>query len=197
MNKNHCAKCGKGEIEVRKVNNFETMIRGVHFTVPEATIRVCKSCGTNLFDPSEIKRWQKLYEADLQLKGHLLTAADIRNIRQALGLQINQFAQLLGTTRQSIYNWERDNRNSPQLKLVDLLLKLIRKSMEIGTVDVVQFLREEAGFDKVMHEDSASRRTRPRRRGRVGRIRLLESCEYERVFGFQGTPSELPRLRMC
>ena len=196
MSKNHCAKCGKGEIEISKVDNFGTMIRGNHFTVPEATIGICKSCGAKVFDPIEIRRWQKLYETDLVLKGHFLTAADIRNIRQALGLQISQFALLLGTTRQSVYNWERDNRNSPQMKLVDLLLRLIRKSMEEGTVDVVQYLREQAGLDGHVHEDCASRPPGRLQRERARRIGLRESCEYERAVGFQGAPIELPRLRM-
>jgi putative zinc finger/helix-turn-helix YgiT family protein len=196
MSKNHCAKCGKGEIEIRKVDNFETMIRGNHFTVPEAKIGVCKSCGAKVFDPIEIRRWQKLYETDLVHKGHFLAASDIRNIRQALGLQISQFALLLGTTRQSVYNWERDNRNSPQMKLVDLLLRLIRKSMEEGVVDVVQYLREQAGLDGHVHEDCTSRPPGRLQRAGLRRIGLRESCEYERAVGFQGAPIELPRLRM-
>ena len=168
MNKNRCAKCGKGEIEFHKVKDFETMVRGVSFTVPEAVIGRCKSCGEKIFDPNEIRRWQQLYETDLLTRGKLLSAAEINKIREALELQINQFARLLGTTRQSVYNWERENRKSPQLRLADLLLRLIDESMKIGAVDVVEFLREQAGMNqRVQRVDRHSRTRHPWRRKTV------------------------------
>jgi putative zinc finger/helix-turn-helix YgiT family protein len=194
MNENHCAKCGKGEIEFRKTQNFETMVRGVPFTVPEATIGYCTTCGAKVFDPKEIRRWQKLYEADHVSKGKLLSATDVANIRRALGLQINQFALLVGTTRQSVYNWERENRNSPQLRIVDVLLRLIRESIESGAVDVVKFLRDQAGLDQTEQESNSLCRTRSRFRRGIVAARRRKSSEFDRIFGQSGNVRELPRL---
>jgi len=197
MNKNRCAKCGKGEIEFHKVKDFETMVRGVSFTVPEATIGRCKSCGEKIFDPNEIRRWQQLYETDLLMRGKLLSADEINKIREALGLQINQFARLLGTTRQSVYNWERENRKSPQLRLADLLLRLIHESMKIGAVDVVEFLREQAGMNQVVQKVSGRSRTRHPWRRRIVSLSRRESWEYDQIFETSDAPNKLPRLQMC
>jgi putative zinc finger/helix-turn-helix YgiT family protein len=196
MNKNHCLECGRGEIEFRKVKNFETMVKGVPFTVPEASMGFCKSCGAKIFDPNEIRRWQQLYEANLLLEGKFLSAAEITKIRETLGLQISQFARLLGTTRQSVYNWERENRISPQLRLADLLLRLIHESMKVGAIDVVEFLREQAGMSEIA-QGVRHRRTRLSRRRRIVSLRRRESCEYDRIFGPSDAPNDLPRLQMC
>lgn len=194
MNNNHCVTCGKGEIEFRKVKDFETMVRGVPFTVPEAIIGFCKACGSKVFDPTEIRRWRKLYETDQLLKGKVLSAAEVREVRETLDLQISQFALLLGTTRQSVYNRERENRTSPQLRVVDLLLRLIRESIENGPVDVVKFLRTQAGLDQGVPETQPRCRTRrPSRRGLVV-LRRRESWEFDRTFQLTGACSELPRL---
>src|SRR5690348_1247923 len=116
MTENRCANCGKGKIEFQNVKDFETKVRGIPFTVPEATIGICNSCGARLFSPEEIKRWQRLFDAEQLDTGKLLSPVQIESIRQGLGLPITLFAQLLGTTRQSVYNWERKDRKSVQLR---------------------------------------------------------------------------------
>jgi putative zinc finger/helix-turn-helix YgiT family protein len=193
MNNNHCVACGKGGIEFRKVKNFETMVRGNRFTVPEATIGFCKECDSKVFDPREIRRWQELFDAEEVSQGKFLSAAEVKEIRETLGLQISQFAILLGATRQSVYNWEREKRNTPQLRMVDLLLRLVRESIETGTVDVVQFLSMQAGIDPAVPEARPRCRV-GRRPRRVNELRRRESGEFDRVFAICGEPVELPRL---
>ncbi|HEX3036359.1 MAG TPA: helix-turn-helix domain-containing protein, partial [Thermodesulfobacteriota bacterium] len=68
----------------------------------------------------------------------------IEGLRKNLGLSIEDFAYLIGATRQSIYNWERRDREKPQSRTVDLLMKLVRYSMEKEKVDVLAFLIHES-----------------------------------------------------
>jgi putative zinc finger/helix-turn-helix YgiT family protein len=197
MTKTNCAECGKGEVESRKVQNFATMVRGVPFVVPEATVGFCSSCGAKVFDPKEIRRWQALFESEQLGPEKLLSAGEITELRGALGLQVMQFARLLGTTRQSVYNWERENRTAPQLRLADLLLKLIREYRTNGAVDVVEFLRTQAGLDQEQRNLRPARRaTRIRARGRIRASTRRESCDFDQLFGPAAVPRELPRLRM-
>src|SRR5229473_6142192 len=93
MTENRCANCGKGIIEFQRVKDFETKVRGIPFTVPEATIGICNSCGARLFSPEEIKRWQYLFDAGQLDTGKLLSAGEIASIRQLLDLPINLFAR--------------------------------------------------------------------------------------------------------
>ncbi len=195
MTNNRCVNCGRGEIEFQNVKDFETKIRGVPFKVPEATVGVCNSCGARLFSPQEIRRWQQLFDAQQLRTGRLLSAEEIGNIRQGLGLPISLFAQLLGTTRQSVYNWERKDRKSPQLRLVDLLLRLIRESTASGTVDVLQFLSEQSEVELTL-PNRARRCNSPRRSPRRDpRRRWCEPSEYDRAFGSNDAAIALPSLR--
>jgi putative zinc finger/helix-turn-helix YgiT family protein len=195
MSNNRCANCGKGKIQFQNVKDFETKVRGVPFTVPEATVGICNSCGAKLFSPQEIRRWHQLFDAQQLRTGRLLSAEEIGSIRQGLGLPINLFAQLLGTTRQSVYNWERKDRKSPQMRLVDLLLKLVRESGATGTVDVLQFLSEQTGVE--LNGLNHTPTSIPSRRliRRDPRRRWRNPCEYDRVFGSHGIPIALPSLR--
>ncbi|HEX3036909.1 MAG TPA: helix-turn-helix domain-containing protein [Thermodesulfobacteriota bacterium] len=90
------------------------------------------------------------------------TPEEIEGIRKDLGLSIENFAYLTGVTRQSIYNWERRDRQKPQSRAMDLLMKLIRHSLEKEKVDVLAFLIHESqklGIDiKVKRRES--KRTR-------------------------------------
>jgi len=57
---------------------------------------------------------------------------------------MEQFALLIGCTRQSLYNWEKTNRARPQSRTIDLMMKLVARSRTEGKVDVIDFLVEEA-----------------------------------------------------
>ena len=57
---------------------------------------------------------------------------------------MEDFAYLIGCTRQSIYNWEKKDREKPQSRMADLLIKLVRHSFEVGKVDVIDFLIKDA-----------------------------------------------------
>ena len=197
MINNRCVNCGKGEIQFQSVKDFETKVRGVPFTVPEATVGTCNSCGAKLFSPQEIRRWQQLFDAQQVSTGRLLSAEEIGSIRQGLGLPINLFAQLLGTTRQSVYNWERKDRKSPQMRLVDLLLRLARESAANGNVDVLQFLSEQSGIESTLRDRSGRCISLRRLARRDSRRRWRHPAEYDQVFDSNGAAIALPSLRSC
>lgn len=195
MTKNRCANCGKGEVRFQQVKDFDTKVRGAAFTVPEATVGICDFCSAKFFSPQEIRRWQQLFEAEQTRTGRLLSAEEIESIRKALCLPINSFAQLLGTTRQSVYNWERKDRKGPQLRLVDLLLRLVRESMASGTVNVLQFLGMQSGVELTIPNQPPECVSLHRSGRKALRRRWHEPGEYDRTFATSGRPIPLPSLR--
>ena len=62
----------------------------------------------------------------------------------SLGLSVTDFAQLIGCTRQSIYNWERQDRVNQQTRTADLMMKLVAKSLVSEPIDIISFLLKEA-----------------------------------------------------
>jgi len=135
-----CQECGQGTVVVKLVPEYRAKIKGYPWTVQNARIGICDRCGAEHFDPNETLRWRTEFEG----KQSYLTPAEIRELRQRLGLSMEQFAILMGCTRQSLYNWERADRLSPQSRMADLFMRLIRESHSQGQIDVSSFLRGEA-----------------------------------------------------
>jgi DNA-binding transcriptional regulator YiaG len=103
---------------------------------------VCDECHAKHFAALETARWRRAFEEAQSASS--LGPSEIRNIRSELQLPMEQFAFLIGCTRQSIHNWERPKRKSAQSRMADLLLKLVRKSYREGPVEVVSFLIDQA-----------------------------------------------------
>jgi putative zinc finger/helix-turn-helix YgiT family protein len=139
-----CEECGKGTVREKVFENYRTRIKGYPFVVDKAVIGICDQCGAKHFDSNETKRWEYLYNKDLELKHISLLSDEIETVRKSLGLSMEDFAYLIGCTRQSIYNWEKRNREKPQSRMADLVIKLVRHSFEVGKVDVLSFLVDEA-----------------------------------------------------
>lgn len=139
-----CEECGKGTIRGRTVQNFATKVRGYQFVVPIAVVGVCDNCGAQVFDPQEVRRWDEFFTKDLGQRGDLLGPQEVRTIREHLGLSIADFAKLIGSTRQSVYNWEREDRKTPQNRLADLLIRLVRESITCQKVEILEFLQHRA-----------------------------------------------------
>lgn len=139
-----CPDCDSGTVRTTKVHNFKTKIKGYPFVVDEAFIGVCDHCHSEQFAPEETQRWEDLFRRSLEIRKAFLTPSEITEIRNALGLSMEDFARLIGCTRQSISTWEKQNRTSPPSRTADLLMKLVQQSLQIGPVDVVSFLLDEA-----------------------------------------------------
>lgn len=139
-----CPECGRGMIRTTRIHNYKTKIKGYPFVVDEALIGVCDECNAESFTPEETQRWEEAFNRSLEARRALLSSQEVSELRTALGLSMEDFARLIGSTRQSISMWEKKNRTSPPLRVADLLMKLLRQSLHAGPVDVLTFLLEEA-----------------------------------------------------
>ena len=139
-----CPECGRGTVKTTRVHNYKTKIRGYPFVVDEAVIGVCDQCQAESFAPEETKRWEELFSRSLDARQAFLAPEEITELRKALGLSMEDFARLIGSTRQSISMWEKTNRTSPPIRTADLLMKLLRQSLQSEQFDVLTFLLEEA-----------------------------------------------------
>jgi putative zinc finger/helix-turn-helix YgiT family protein len=133
-----CPTCGKGTVSQVVLPAFDTKVEGHPFTVENAVIGICDSCKSKHFSSKEVQRWTQLYR-DAHEKDFLSPQA-IRDLRRSLGLTMEDFAALIGCTRQSLYNWEQVDRDVHQSRMADLILRLVSQSMSKGTVDVLEFL---------------------------------------------------------
>jgi YgiT-type zinc finger domain-containing protein len=143
-----CQECGQGRVQEKVLHEYNTKLKGSPLTVKDARIGVCNRCGAHHFDPNETARWRTLFEE--KHAESYLQPSEIRDLQKQLGLSMEQFAALLGSTRQSLYNWQRPNRSVPQSRMADLFMRLIRESHRAGEINVLDFLTSEAaklGFD--------------------------------------------------
>jgi len=147
-----CQECGQGTVKEKRIKNYRTKIKGYPFTVPEAVIGVCDRCKAEHFAAEETKHWEELFSQSLEKDKLFLLPQDIERVRKAVGLSMENFALLIGSTRQSLYNWENGRRSRPQSRTADLLIKLVDKSRLEKTVNVLDFLVREAKKLGVMIE---------------------------------------------
>lgn len=137
-----CQECGKGTVVEQVIPEYHTKIKGYPFVVKDAWLGVCDRCGAEHFAVQETNRWERLFEEEHTK--HYMQPEEMRALQQALRLTMEQLAFLLGCTRQSLHNWVRPDRNRPQSRMADLLMKLVRESHAKGKVDVLPFLIQEA-----------------------------------------------------
>jgi len=112
--------------------------------VEEALVGVCDHCQAESFAPEETQRWEAAFYQTLEARQAFLSPAEITTLRTDMGLSMEEFARLLGCTRQSVFAWEHAERATPHSRMADLLLRLLRRSWAEGAVDVLHILLEEA-----------------------------------------------------
>ncbi len=139
-----CQECGEGRVEATTVTDYPVTFEHVPFVVEEAVIGVCSACGEEYFDGKEYRRWRSLYDRAREEAGDVLSAPEIRGLRKKLGMTMTDFSALLGVTRQSLHYWENSDRESPQSRVIDTLLRLVRESLREPHTDVVGFLHTRA-----------------------------------------------------
>jgi hypothetical protein len=54
------------------------------------------------------------------------------------------FAHLLGVSLRSIHHWEDPERQTAPSRGADLMMRLVQQGLDAGSVDVIDFLLEEA-----------------------------------------------------
>jgi putative zinc finger/helix-turn-helix YgiT family protein len=129
-----CPECGRGIVRTTRVLNYKTKIKGYPFVVDEAFIGVCDQCKAESFAPEETKRWEELFYRSLEAHQAFLSPEEITQLRTDLSLSMEDFARLIGCTRQSLSSWEKRNRTSAPSRMADLLMKLVRQSLYTGPV---------------------------------------------------------------
>jgi putative zinc finger/helix-turn-helix YgiT family protein len=139
-----CPECGRGTVRTTRVLKYKTKIKGYPFVVDEALIGVCDHCKAESFTPEETKRWEELFYNSLEARRAFLSPEEITELRTALGLSMEDFARLIGCTRQSISAWEKRGRTTVPSRMADILMRLVRRSLERGVVDAIAFLLDEA-----------------------------------------------------
>ena len=139
-----CQECGQGTVKEKRIKRYKTKIKGYPFTIPEAVVGICDRCKAEHFAAEETKRWEELFSQSLEKEKLFLLPKDIERVRKALELSMENFALLIGSTRQSLYNWENGKRPRPQSRIADLLIKLVDKSRSEKEVNVLDFLVREA-----------------------------------------------------
>jgi len=139
-----CPECGRGTVRTTRVLKYKTKIKGYPFVVDEALIGVCDHCKAESFTPEETKRWEELFYSSLEARQAFLSPEEITELRTALGLSMEDFARLIGCTRQSISAWEKRDRTTLPSRMADILMRLVRHSLQRGVVDVITFLLDEA-----------------------------------------------------
>ena len=137
-----CLECGRGAVLEKVIPRYKTKIKGYPIVIPDARIGVCDACDAEHFSSIEVAQWTELLAK--QQEASELTAEEITALRERLRLSMTDFAVLIGSTRQSLYHWERKDRGRAQSRMADLLMKLVRESAEAAKVDVIQLLLKEA-----------------------------------------------------
>ena len=135
-----CPECGKGIVRPIRIQNYKTRIKGYPFVVDQAVVGICDHCDAKTFHAQEIKRWQQRFEEAQEKR--LMTPEERVELREKLGLSMEDFARLMGATRQSIHNWET-GRLRPS-RMADLMMRLVWASYASGKVDVLSILLSEA-----------------------------------------------------
>lgn len=136
-----CPECENGEVEENIISSYETKIKGYSFTVQNAKIGICNECDSKHFSAKEVENWEQQFE-----KSYSLSPEEIKELREALGLSIEHFSFLIGCTRQSLYNWENPERKISQNRMADVLMKLVRESLNQEKIDVLGFLLQQANL---------------------------------------------------
>jgi putative zinc finger/helix-turn-helix YgiT family protein len=145
MAKVKCPNCGKGEMRVESIQKYETKLRGIPFVVKDAKIAQCDTCGEQVYDAKEIKRWEEVLKKKLQAQDLLITPYEVKKLREAMGLSVADFASIFGVTRQTVYGWESEKSSGVQLGPASLLLGLLAEDQSGSLTGICDFLFASAG----------------------------------------------------
>lgn len=176
-----CPECSTGTVRATTLETFEVRFENVPFEVREAVIGVCDECGARHFDGRERRRWRRLFD-QRRGGGRAMEARAIRQLRADLGLSRAGFAALIGATRQSLHQWENDDRAAPQSRMVDNMLWLLRQACDEGKVDVaaaLMRLARDAGIE--LGETTAPGSESASRRGGRG---FAPPADFDGLFGY-------------
>jgi putative zinc finger/helix-turn-helix YgiT family protein len=117
-----CPRCGTSMVERRSV--LKVPVNGEDVSVPSALHLRCRKCDEVVLRFSDGRRLQEDAIALYRKKHGLLSADEIRAIRERFGLTQSELARLLHLGANTISRWE-SGRNV-QTEAMEMLLRLLR-----------------------------------------------------------------------
>jgi putative zinc finger/helix-turn-helix YgiT family protein len=117
-----CPSCGTTMVEKR--GTLRLPVNGEEISVPSTLHLSCPKCGEIILRFQDAKRLREDAIATYRKKHELLSADEIRAIRDQFGLTQADLAQLLRLGANTVSRWE-SGRNV-QTAAMDMLLRLIR-----------------------------------------------------------------------
>jgi putative zinc finger/helix-turn-helix YgiT family protein len=137
-----CLICGAGGLE-QIAGEFKTQIDGpdgrpMTLSVPGLTWRHCKSCGEDLLDENASEAITRAHRAALKL----LTAEEIRSLRQRLGKTQAQIGELLGIGEKTYCRWESGTHF--QSEAFDRYLRLLQEPEVVDLLNEIKLNKEGA-----------------------------------------------------
>ena len=117
-----CPECGTPMKERR--GKLRLPVNGEEITVPEATHLICPRCHEVLLRSDDARRLRRGALEIYRAKYGLLSADDIRSIRERLDLTQAELAHLLRLGGNTISRWE--SARNVQTASMDMLLRMIR-----------------------------------------------------------------------
>ena len=117
-----CPLCGKGTLEDTVQDYTTTVKEGEHYKqiiIKDLAVECCTNC-KEVFLPKE--SMEKVHSDRHEVQG-LLSPAQIKKLRQDLGLTQTKVSELLGIGKKSYLRWEKGT--SLQSKSMDRYLRLI------------------------------------------------------------------------
>lgn len=132
---NACSACGTTMVETR--GKLRLPVNGEEIAVPTASHLSCPKCHEVVLRLEDARRLNQDAIAIYRKKHGLLSADDIRSIRERFGLTQGELARLLHLGANTVSRWE-SGRNV-QTAAMDVLLRLIRDLP--GSID---YLRDHA-----------------------------------------------------
>lgn len=137
----HCGFCGKDELQsITETEHFQ--YRGNPLEVAGYTYSVCAACGEEIVTPDQMKLNQRLVADAKRRADGFLASAEIRQLRDQLGLSQADAGKVFGGGPNAFYKYE--NGEVMQSQAVDRLMVLARDDF-----NTYQRLRAMAGLPEL------------------------------------------------
>jgi DNA-binding transcriptional regulator YiaG len=127
-------------MENKTIPHLQTEFEGVPIEVADARVAECSACGERAYSAGEVRRWKQAKLAALVQRKTIPTGADVKRVREAHGLSVADFAQLLAVTRQTVHAWERAVEEPIRSGPAAILVLLLAEEMALNATHVFRKL---------------------------------------------------------
>jgi len=108
-----CIKCGVADLEPQQHVQLSGVVRGETFTVTMPGL-ICPKCGYKTIEGSDMPAYGRLLADKYRAAHGLLTSVDIRDRRNQLEMNQEEFAKYIGVGIASIKRWEMGKIQDPR-----------------------------------------------------------------------------------